>query len=56
VVDCRVSGEEALRTPEELNAVRELRGELEELTPEDAALALKARIEETLSNADLLRA
>jgi len=56
VTECRVSGEEALRSPDELNAVRELRTELDELTPEDAALALKARIEDTLSNADLLRA
>lgn len=56
VAETRVSGEEELRTPDELKAVRELRAELDELTPEDAALALKARIEDTLSNADLLRA
>ena len=56
VAETRVSGEEELRTPDELSAVRELRAELDELTPEDAALALKSRIEDTLSNADLLRA
>lgn len=56
LADCRVSGEEELRSPDELAAIRELRAELDELTPEDAALALKARIEDTLSNSDLLRA
>ena len=56
VAETRVSGEEDLRTPDELSAVRRLRSELDELTPEDAALALKSRIEETPSNADLLGA
>jgi transcription termination factor Rho len=51
---CRVSNEEALRSPEELEAVRRLR---ELLAAEDAAGAarlLTERISSTASNAELL--
>ena len=54
LADCRVSDEEDLRSPEELSRIRELRAELDELTPEDAALALANRIEATRDNAELL--
>jgi len=56
VAECRVSGENDLRSADELNAVRELRAELDELNPEDAALALASRIKDSISNTDLLRA
>jgi transcription termination factor Rho len=52
--DCRASGEEALREPEELEKVRRLREELDALEPEAAARALSEQIEATASNAELL--
>ena len=52
--DSRVSGEEELRDPEELEKARRLRAELAEMEPEDAARALAAQIEETSNNAELL--
>ena len=54
VAEARVSGEDALRTPEELVAIRELRAELDEMSPEDAARALADRIARTKSNRELL--
>jgi transcription termination factor Rho len=52
--DSRVSGEEQLRDPEELEKVRRLRAELAEMDPEQAARALSEQIAETSSNAELL--
>lgn len=54
VRDCRISGEEQLRSPEELEAVRALRSELAEMDPAEAARELGERIERTNSNAELL--
>jgi transcription termination factor Rho len=53
---CGVSGEEALRSPEELEAVRRLREELRGLGPEEAAGLLAERIRASGSNAELLTA
>jgi len=52
---CRVSGEEALRSPEELAAARRLRSLLADLEPVEAARELRERIEATADNAELLR-
>lgn len=54
VAESRVSGEEELRSPEELDAARALRSELAEMHPADAARALGERIESTKSNSELL--
>lgn len=54
LAECRVSGEEELRSPEEMHAIRDLRAELDELTPEDAALALADRIKGTKNTAEVL--
>ena len=54
VSECRVSGEEELRSPEELEAARALRSELAEMDPADAARTLGERIDATKSNAELL--
>jgi len=51
---CRVSGEEELREPDELEAVRRLRSLLADLSPVDAAAHLRERIEGSASNAELL--
>jgi transcription termination factor Rho len=56
IADCRASGEEELRTAEELEAVRRLRSELEGMDPVDAARTLGERIESSASNAELLAA
>ena len=56
VAESRVSGEEELRSPEELEAARALRSELAEMDPADAARALGERIESTKSNSELLGA
>jgi transcription termination factor Rho len=56
VGECRVSNEEQLRTPEELEAVRRLRSLLGDLGPREAAALLRERIEGTASSTDLLRA
>jgi len=52
--DCRVSGEEELRQPEELEQARKLRVELSELDTEAAAQALSDQIVATGSNAEIL--
>ena len=52
--ESRVSGEEELRSPEELEAARALRSELAEMDPADAARALGERIEGSKSNSELL--
>jgi transcription termination factor Rho len=53
--ECRVSNEETLREEAELDAVRRLRSLLTDLRPTDAAALLRERIEQTASNAELLR-
>ena len=53
--ECRISNEEQIREPEELEAARRLRALLSELKPSDAAALLRERIEATRSNAELLR-
>jgi transcription termination factor Rho len=52
--DSRVSGEEQLRDPEELDRARRLRAELSELDREAAAQALSDQIVATGSNAEIL--
>jgi transcription termination factor Rho len=52
--ESRASGEEELREPEELEAIRRLRQELGEMEPEDAARSLADQIAATSSNAELL--
>jgi transcription termination factor Rho len=52
--DTRVSGEEELRDPDELEKVRGLRGELAEMEPEEAARALADQIAATANNQELL--
>jgi transcription termination factor Rho len=52
--DCRVSGEEALREPAELEAARELRAELAGKEPQEAAALLRERLERSRTNAELL--
>lgn len=54
VADCRASGEEALREPEEMEKVRKLRAELEQMGPEEAAKALGEQVAATATNAELL--
>jgi transcription termination factor Rho len=53
---CGVSNEEALRGPEELDAVRRLRASLAGLDPEVAASTLRERFESSPTNAELLGA
>jgi len=52
--DCRVSGEEELREPEELEAARELRAELAGKEPQEAAALLRERLERSRTNAELM--
>jgi transcription termination factor Rho len=52
---CRVSNEEDIREPAELEAVRRLRSLLADLDDAEAAGLLRERIEGTSSNAELLR-
>lgn len=54
ISECRVSGEEQLRSADELKAARALRSELNEMDPAEAARTLGERIESTKSNAELL--
>ncbi|MGH2922483.1 MAG: transcription termination factor Rho, partial [Solirubrobacterales bacterium] len=54
VDETRASGEDRLRSPEELEAARRLRAELEDLDPADAARELGERVARTGSNAELL--
>lgn len=53
--DCRAAGEEELREPEELEAVRRLRAELGGKEPAEAAALLRERLEAAPTNAELLR-
>jgi transcription termination factor Rho len=55
VGETRASGEEDLREPDELEAVRRLRSELAGKDPAEAASLIRERIESTRSNAELLR-
>ena len=55
IAECRSAGEEELRSPEELEAVRALRAELSEMDPAEAAKALAERISSTKSNEELLK-
>ena len=52
--DCRVSGEEELREPDELEAARRLRSELAGKEPADATGWLRERLEGSRTNAELL--
>jgi transcription termination factor Rho len=52
--ECRVSNEDQIRDPAELEAVRRLRSLLADLRPSDAAALLRERIETTANNAELL--
>jgi transcription termination factor Rho len=52
--ELRASGEEELREPNELEAVRRLRAELAGMEPAEAAAALLERLEATRTNAELL--
>jgi transcription termination factor Rho len=54
MAETRAAGEEDLREPDELEAVRRLREELAGMDPADAAAALRERITSTKSNAELL--
>jgi transcription termination factor Rho len=54
VADSRVSNEDELRDPEELDAVRRLRSLLADLDPAQAANLLRERIDGSASNAELL--
>jgi len=56
VGETRASGEEDLREPDELDAVRRLRSELAGKDPGEAAAVLRERIEGSRSNAELLKA
>jgi transcription termination factor Rho len=53
--ECRVSNEDQLREPAELEAVRRLRAQLADLDAFEAANLLRDRIEATDSNSELLR-
>ena len=53
--ECRITGEDKLRSPEEIEAARALREELSDMDPAGAARELGERIERTSSNAELLR-
>ena len=54
VGETRASGEEDLREPDELDAVRRLRAELAGKDPAEAAALLRERLEGSRSNAELL--
>jgi transcription termination factor Rho len=54
VAETRVSGEEELRSPDQLEKVRALRSELAEMEPAEAARTLGERIEGSKSNVELL--
>ncbi len=53
--ECRISNEEQIREPDELESARKLRSLLADLKPSDAAALLGERIAATASNAELLR-
>lgn len=52
--ECRVSNEDSLREPAELEAIRKLRAELADLSPRESADLLRERIEASATNAELL--
>jgi transcription termination factor Rho len=52
--ELRTSGEEELREADELDAVHRLRAELSGMEPQNAAAALRERLEATRTNAELL--
>ena len=52
--EIRVSNEDQIREPAELEAARRMRALLADLKPSDAAALLRERIEATPSNAELL--
>jgi transcription termination factor Rho len=52
--DSRASGEDGLREKDELEQVRRLRQELDEMDADQAAIALAEHISETANNAELL--
>lgn len=52
--ECRVSNEDRIRDPEELEAARRLRATIAELEPREAAVLLSDRVAATRSNAELL--
>ena len=52
--ESRISNEEGLREPDELEAVRRLRSLLADLDPTEAAALLRERIEGSANNAELL--
>jgi transcription termination factor Rho len=54
ITESSATNEDRLRSPEELEAARRLRAELDELDPADAARTLGERIAATGSNAELL--
>ncbi|UJA19840.1 hypothetical protein HJD18_06215 [Thermoleophilia bacterium SCSIO 60948] len=54
IAECRISNEEELRSPEELEAVRRLRAELTSQDPAEAARIIRERIEASANNAELL--
>jgi transcription termination factor Rho len=54
LADSRASGEDQLRDSDEMEKVRRLRAELEEMDPEEAARAVSDQIEATSNNAELL--
>jgi transcription termination factor Rho len=53
--ECRISNEDQVREPEELEAARRLRSLLADLDPVEAARLLRERIEGSATNAELLR-
>jgi transcription termination factor Rho len=53
--ECRISNEDQLREPEELEAARRLRSLLADDDPAEAARLLRERIEGSASNGELLR-
>jgi transcription termination factor Rho len=54
VAESRASGEDAIRSEDELDAARALRSELSEMDPAEAARELARRIDESKTNAELL--
>jgi transcription termination factor Rho len=55
IAESRSAGEEELRSPEELEAVRALRSELSEMDPAEAAKTLAERISSSKTNEELLK-
>ncbi len=55
VFGCRVSNEDQIREPDELEAARKLRAQLADMDPKEAADFLREKIEGSASNAELLK-